>query len=149
MTFLSNTQTNTLMKLLTLILLSSALHAQVYYGAGIGTHPVKGHMDYLLFSNIGYFHESLITEVNLHYTESGVLAPSLLAGIRLPAGERSGIHLIAGATNALEYGIKPVMLKSGRTYYPSGLARYWWRNYDVQAQYFDKQWMVSVGVIGF
>lgn len=131
-----------------LLFISIAANAQFYYGAGFGLACTKQGADPLLFSNAGYaLNNTFLGEVSLQGSLSGTIAPSAMVGLKKDLSEASGIHLLAGIADDLDYNIKPVTFR--HNYYAAYTARLWMGHCSIQVQYFNKTAFCTIGIIGF
>lgn len=141
--------------ILPLLLLSTCVNAQLYYGgsigAGIGKSLDRGKIkhginDLYLSVPVGYAAGGFIAEVQPQITASNNESISLMAGVRTQ-GENIGIHLLGGYTDQLAFRLKPFAV--AHSFHPTGTVRVWMGQAMLQATRFNGQWFVGVGVIGF
>lgn len=142
--------------ILPLLILSTCVNAQLYYGASIGVGVGKyyngktkqhgtGINDLYLSVPVGYASGSFIAELQPQITASNNESISLMAGIRTQ-GDNIGIHFLGGYTDALAFRMNPFTVK--HSFHTTGTVRVWFGQAMLQGTYFNKQWFVGVGVVG-
>lgn len=140
--------------ILPILLLSTCLNAQLYYGGSIGIGYGKyyngkvkqGINDLYLSVPVGYAAGSFIAEIQPQITASNNESISLMAGVRTQ-GENAGVHFLGGYTDQLAFRLKPFTVN--HSFHPTGTVRVWMGQAMLQATRFNGQWWLGVGVIGF
>lgn len=141
--------------ILPLLLLSTCVNAQLYYGGSVGLGLGKsldrgkikhGINDLYLSIPVGYTAGSFIAEIQPQITASNNESISLMAGYRI-SGDNIGIHLLVGYTDQLAFRLKPFTVQ--HSFHPTGTVRVWWGQAMLQATRFNGQWWLGIGVVGF
>jgi hypothetical protein len=140
-----------------LLLLAAVCRSQIYYCASVGIGTGKyyngktkqhgtGINDLYLSVPVGYTAHDFLIELQPQITASNNESVSLMAGYRISAAN-AGIHLLGGYTDQLAFRMKPFTVS--HSFYITGTVRVWFGNAMVQGTYFNGQYYLGVGIIGF